>query len=451
MTTLNKVKEDIADCLAGMVKSYNLPKICEKYNLESGEEDEAFRSKRKYVSTRLENKSDQFIFNLAKQLINDYDCVFLSISAHLYFDECLFDISSVTRRKVIDNFLLTEVFVDIDHFIDLISSVWELQNMPSTDSRFNNAAEDICQHMINNDDWEMSYLFEEILHLMYISDKKFITFLEKIVHPKFNKNEKQEKFVKTINSYIKLDGFELIESGIYSGYSYFKINRGGAGVSGNIKNLIFSANGPKPEIVLSDSINNNIKIVKNEEYCLVYDRPIKDSGLLWSDLVIWWGAVNDCQVDSELERSLYKRLFQSLDSDPEKLFFREYFLKMKSILGENLPALIPQVYLHYDPYTLKYLKGDKRLSRQRMDFLLLFSKKDRIVIEIDGKKHYSIGDKSNPKLYSEMVSEDRELKLKGYDVYRFGGFELTNNIETATIIIEQFFIDLFRKYNITSN
>jgi very-short-patch-repair endonuclease len=436
MTTLNNVKEDIADCLAGIEKSYNLPKICKKYNLEPGEEDEAFRSKRKYVSIRLENKSDQFIFDLTKKIINDYDCISLSRSAHLYFDECLFDISSVTRRKLIDNFLLTEDFVDSNHFDDLISSV---------DSRFNNAAEGICQY------WGMNYLFEEILHLMYVSDKKFITFIEKIVHPKFNKNEKQEKFVKTINAYIKLDGFELIESGIYSGYSYFKINRSGSGVSGNIKNLIFSADGPKPEIVLSDSINNNIKIVKNEEHCLVYDRPIKDSGLLWSDLVIWWSAVNNCQVDSELERSLYKRLFRSLDSDPEKLFFRVYFSKMKSILDENLPALIPQVYLHYDPYTLKYLKGDKRLSRQRMDFLLIFSKKDRIIIEIDGKQHYSIGDKSNPKLYSEMVSEDRELKLKGYDVYRFGGFELTNNIETATIIIEKFFIDLFSKYNIISN
>src|SRR5690606_24500522 len=42
-------------------------------------------------------------------------------------------------------------------------------------------------------------------------------------------------------------------------------------------------------------------------------------------------------------------------------------------LGDTLPALIPQVYLHYDPYTLAQLGGVGRLPRQRMDFLLLFS------------------------------------------------------------------------------
>lgn len=57
------------------------------------------------------------------------------------------------------------------------------------------------------------------------------------------------------------------------------------GVQGSIKNLIFAANGPKPEIVLADAINNDIRIVKNEQYCLVYDQPIPERGLLWKDLV----------------------------------------------------------------------------------------------------------------------------------------------------------------------
>ncbi|MFJ1562188.1 hypothetical protein [Streptomyces mirabilis] len=44
------------------------------------------------------------------------------------------------------------------------------------------------------------------------------------------------------------------------------------GVSGELKNLIFAADGPKPQIVLPDSISNTIRIVKNEQYCLVYDQ-----------------------------------------------------------------------------------------------------------------------------------------------------------------------------------
>ena len=50
------------------------------------------------------------------------------------------------------------------------------------------------------------------------------------------------------------------------------------GVDGELKNLIFAANGPKPRIVLRDAIDNMIEIVENEDNCLVYDRPLADTG-----------------------------------------------------------------------------------------------------------------------------------------------------------------------------
>ena len=131
-------------------------------------------------------------------------------------------------------------------------------------------------------------------------------------------------------------------------------------------------------------------------------------------------------------------LFPSLD-------FKTFLKKMHSKFKEKLPALIPQVYLHYDPYTLQDLKNEKRLPRQRMDFLLLLSNNNRIVIEIDGKQHYSEGNTSSPRLYSEMVSSDRELKLRGYDIYRFGGYELTIGDNTEKLI-EDFCDSLFKKY-----
>lgn len=64
------------------------------------------------------------------------------------------------------------------------------------------------------------------------------------------------------------------------------------------------------------------------------------------------------------------------------------------------------------------------LARQRMDFLMSFSDRKRVVIEVDGKQHYAVGDTATPRLYSEMVAEDRRLKLAGYQVFRFGGYEL---------------------------
>jgi hypothetical protein len=56
--------------------------------------------------------------------------------------------------------------------------------------------------------------------------------------------------------------------------------------------------------------------------------------------------------------------------------------------GFDTPALIPQVYLHYDPYTRR---ANMPLTRQRMDFLLLLPHRRRVVIELDGIHHYADG------------------------------------------------------------
>ena len=43
-----------------------------------------------------------------------------------------------------------------------------------------------------------------------------------------------------------------------------------------------------------------------------------------------------------------------------------------------------------------------------------------------------------PELYSQMVAEDRRLRLDGYEVYRFGGYELTERPDAPTMV-KQFF------------
>ena len=82
-----------------------------------------------------------------------------------------------------------------------------------------------------------------------------------------------------------------------------------------------------------------------------------------------------------------------------------------------------------------------------MDFLLLLPNRERVVIEIDGKQHYSEENVASPQRYAEMVSADRDLKLHGYDVYRFGGYELMNEDKSAELI-KNFFNSFFKKYDI---
>ena len=82
----------------------------------------------------------------------------------------------------------------------------------------------------------------------------------------------------------------------------------GTGVKSPPKNLIFAANGPKPELVLRDAISNDIEITKNAEFCLVYARPLTDEGLSWQDLTDWWDDTRADAAERDVARDLYYRL-----------------------------------------------------------------------------------------------------------------------------------------------
>jgi hypothetical protein len=173
-------------------------------------------------------------------------------------------------------------------------------------------------------------------------------------------------------------------------------------------------------------------------------------------LVDWWRRLSGTTSnDADTRRNLGARLIASLQSEPERFFFATYFKAFKPILGDNLPALLPQVYLHYDPRHQKE-RTEPVLVRQRMDFLMLLRNATRIVIEIDGVQHYSNDDgRASPQRYAEMVAEDRRIKGLGYEVYRFGGTEIvawdgekfvikTSAYETNVT----FFEDLFSRHGI---
>ncbi|XPP25644.1 MAG: DUF559 domain-containing protein [Leucobacter sp.] len=242
-----------------------------------------------------------------------------------------------------------------------------------------------------------------------------------------------------------------ITGGLLKGLSDLlaEYDRGG-GVGTPTKNLIFAANGPKPELVLRDAINNDIEIVRNGEYCLVYDKPIPADGLTFSHLIDWWRErenFDEAMSARDVGLNLHARLRASLSSNPVELKVFDAYVKRYKDAQFDIPALIPQVYLHFDPATQLARRtagqAGSPLARQRMDFLILFSSRHRVVIEVDGKQHYSKDDVANPRLYSEMVAEDRRLKLTGYEVYRFGGAELMD--DGADKMLAEFFDQLVER------
>ena len=226
------------------------------------------------------------------------------------------------------------------------------------------------------------------------------------------------------------------------------------GVSGELKNLIFASVGPKPRIVFRDAINNEIEVIEGADRCLVYDSPLDEDGLPWNKLVAWWAinhwdfSANPPYDERASARELYDRLARSLGrNEVENQVLRSYS-SLYGTLGFHIPALLPQVYLHYDPHTAREQGGRPYLSRQRMDFLLLLPRRVRVVIEVDGIQHYSDGaGQASTARYAEMMKADRELRLGGYEVYRFGGYEFVDTTY-AHVMLVQFFTSLLLKHGV---
>lgn len=434
-----------AEAVAGAVKAYDVPKYCESLGLRSGESREAHSSKRLYVLARLPD-DPAAVASIAEKVLARFKDWRLEEALGLYHEELSGRrLSDLTRRA-----LLAEIRTHRAiggpagklEIIEFLKRVWPLDQMPSTEL-FANAEGDFHQHTVLNDDWDLFTIFER-LDLLGCSETRFIRFLEELVHPVVRDIEDQPSYAEALNKHLALDGMELRAVETLSGFPVYRVVPRRNGVQGQAKNIIFAANGPKPEIVLRDAINNDVEIVKNAEYCLIFDRPIPPTGLRWSDLIAWWVGIRGGDVqDKETWRLLYRRLEESLASAPEKLLFKAYYTKFMVQFDDNPPALLPQVYLHFDPLTIRERGGAPVLPRQRMDFLLLLSAHDRIVIEVDGKQHYADGDVASPRRYGELTAADRELKLAGYDVFRFGGAELSD--KDGERVASEFFAELFAK------
>jgi very-short-patch-repair endonuclease len=108
------------------------------------------------------------------------------------------------------------------------------------------------------------------------------------------------------------------------------------------------------------------------------------------------------------------------------------------------------VWLHWDHRTVKE-RGPEALLRSRMDFLLLLPHGQRVVLEVDGSQHYTRDRGRTPDTgkYADMVAADRDLKLRGYEVFRFGHDEL-KHLDAAQALLRQFLPDMFRRFKVSN-
>ncbi len=107
------------------------------------------------------------------------------------------------------------------HFLN---HIWDLKAMPSTDARYSNAEGDIYQHMINNDDWDLDYLFRDRLDL-FSDEGKFIQFIEAFILPEYHSGDEDAYLVVlSFNSILEKDNLQLaIDEYNQSGHPIYKV------------------------------------------------------------------------------------------------------------------------------------------------------------------------------------------------------------------------------------
>ena len=102
--------------------------------------------------------------------------------------------------------------------LEFLSPLFELDKLPSTDSRFKDAVGDIRQHCVNNpEDWPADWVFADSrLNLLDGPDATFLAFVERSVHPSVRAPKAAQELVRKINHELQRDGWNLEELQIAS-------------------------------------------------------------------------------------------------------------------------------------------------------------------------------------------------------------------------------------------
>jgi hypothetical protein len=139
------------------------------------------------------------------------------------------EISEVTRRSIIDHFTAGNISwsgrLSEDEFL---ARLYDLNSLPSNDHRYGNAAGDIYQHCVRNNDWSVDWVFyDSRFNLMHADDEQFLKFLCETVHPVIQKiDDEARALVDFYNRELAKDGWQLVKTKQISGRPVFSAYKG---------------------------------------------------------------------------------------------------------------------------------------------------------------------------------------------------------------------------------
>ncbi|MEV6534900.1 hypothetical protein AB0M86_35830 [Streptomyces sp. NPDC051639] len=422
----------------------DLPALCEQLKLPVPP-PEAGHSKRQRLTASLQVSPDDGLMAVAEAILdtqplagwerNRLEDVLWAARPHVR-------IPGRARRELARELDLSDHLKYPDRFMALLGRLWDLGDdlRSSWDLSAPTLYDEIQRHVLRfQEDWTPEYLFEQ-LHAFEAPDPRFGHFLEGLASPSTLPDEQaQRRFVDLANKHLQPVGAQLRLEGEEDGYPLFHLAQTGQGTGRRPRNLIFATLG-KPDIRFTSALDNDIEIAERSDQVLVYDRPVGTNGLLWRELLAWWQEIREISDPEQASRSLYDRMRASLPprSEGQKNLFWLYH----NIYREDLnavPALLPEIWVHWDPKTVRE-RGALALQNLRMDFLMLLPGNRRVVLEVDGMQHYTRDEGTVPDSarYAATMAGDRDLKFRGYEVFRFGHDELRDHDKARPAVTEFF-------------
>ncbi|MFE8925782.1 AbiJ-related protein [Streptomyces rochei] len=422
----------------------DLPALCERLGLPSPP-PKAQATKHERLTASLKACPDERLPHVAQAVLDSEPLIApqqMELQDVVWLGRDYVEIPGRTRRELAKELDLSDHLKYPDRFLTLLGSLWDLgeDEFNVWGPHLGTLRSDIQRHVIRfPDDWSTEDLFEQ-LRAFEAPHPRFGRFLEGLAASEVLPDEQaQRRFVELANRHLQPVGAQFRQEGETDGYPQFHLHKLGRGTARRPRNLIFATQG-KPDIRFTSALDNDIEIAEQADKILVYDHPVGKNGLLWSDLLSWWQEARSIADTETASRTLYDRMQASLprESAGQKNLFWLYHNLYKGQL-HDVPALLPEIWVHWDPKTIRD-RGERAMQNLRMDFLMLLPGNRRVVLEVDGMQHYTRDGGAIPDSarYAATMAGDRDLKFRGYEVFRFGHDELRDR-ERARPVLTDFF------------
>lgn len=220
-TLLAELRQSLASAIADE-KSYNVPALCVRLGLATGEVEDAHRSKFRYAQQRLISESAATVLMAARELLYERSDYALSEVVAKIDELAGSQVTALTRRRLMALFEGGPLSTELDH-LDLLRKVWPLAAMPAGTDYGSGSMEDrLVQHTVRNHDMSNRDVLEA-LGVLTCSRARLFAYLEAVTGPEAQTLARQAQLAAQIDGLLVHDGYRLIEAGKMSGSPIYAV------------------------------------------------------------------------------------------------------------------------------------------------------------------------------------------------------------------------------------